>query len=200
MFSSVCRKLQSYTNECLIHLKVNWQFFFIFVFLRSSIIYFTPKVFPSKNVFNLIKSANVFSETKVLPKILSEHIRCTNLHTGGSTDSFMTSYLPFTDIRESCLHEFRVNTRIWNNFVWILWKFITYTTIWVKISEVFYDSVSQNIMFTFAKQSPTLQKIFVLFESILYTEGYYFHTKIKKHACEMQYSHLMHSTTFSLCL
>ena len=57
-------------------------------------------------------------------------------------------------------------------------------------------------MFIFAKQSPTLQKkyLIVLFESILYTEGYYFHTKIKKHACKMQYSHLMHLTTFSLRL
>ena len=37
------------------------KFFLIFVFLRSSIINFTPKIFPSKNVFNLIKSAIVFS-------------------------------------------------------------------------------------------------------------------------------------------
>ena len=35
--------------------------FFIFVFFRSSIINFTPKIFPSKNVFNLIKLAIVFS-------------------------------------------------------------------------------------------------------------------------------------------
>ena len=36
-------------------------------------------------------------------------------------------------------------------------------------------------MFIFAKQSPTLQKKYeiVLFEIILYTEGYYFHKKIK---------------------
>ena len=88
------------------------NFFFIFVFLRSSIINFTPKIFHSKNVFNLMKSAVVFSETKVLPKILSEHIRFTNLHTGGSTGPFMTSYLPFTDIRESCLYAFGVNTHI----------------------------------------------------------------------------------------
>ena len=37
------------------------KFFLIFVFLRSSIINFAPKIFPSKNVFNLIKSAIVFS-------------------------------------------------------------------------------------------------------------------------------------------
>ena len=52
----------------------------------------------------------------------------------GAAGSFFTSYLPFTDIRESCLYAFSVNTYIWNNFVWILWKFITYTIIWVKIS------------------------------------------------------------------
>ena len=75
--------------------------FFLFLF---------SKIFPSKNVFNLMKLAIVFSETKVLPKILSEHIWFTNLHTGGSTGPFMTSYLPFTDIRESCLYAFSVNT------------------------------------------------------------------------------------------
>ena len=42
-------------------------------------------------------SLTCFLLNKSLAKFLSEHIRFANLHTGGSTGSFMTSYLPFTD-------------------------------------------------------------------------------------------------------
>ena len=53
-------------NNHFYHLKVKWQALFIFVFLRSSIIKFTLKIFLFKNVFNLAKSAIVFSSYKGL--------------------------------------------------------------------------------------------------------------------------------------
>ena len=66
------------------------NFFYNFVYLRSSIIKFTPKIdiFPSKN-FNLVKSG-------ISLEIISCQKSC--LKIGGRTGPFMTSYLPFIDI------------------------------------------------------------------------------------------------------
>ena len=60
----------------------------------------------------LNKISNCFLLNKSLAKNLSEHIGFTNRNTGGSTGPFMTSYLPFTYKRESCLYAFSVNTHI----------------------------------------------------------------------------------------
>ena len=70
----------------------------------------------------------------------------------------MTSYLPFTDnkgILPICIQsEYSHLKQFCLNFM----KVYNLRIISVNISEVFYDSTSQNIMFIFAKQSPTLQK------------------------------------------
>ena len=57
--NAVCPSASNIKKSCFKGELTN--FFLFFVFLRSSIINFTPKIFPSKNVFTLIKSAIIFS-------------------------------------------------------------------------------------------------------------------------------------------